>query len=259
MKNNNIEEEIDELELKYKIVNENKFRSDAGFYNSVERVRNIYKIVVVEARNLEIADVLTGTSDPYTVLSYSGQVSKTTIKKTNLNPLWKEAFEFNKVSGTDILELTVYDYDAYARDDIIGQVDVDMEKYPADGKDYDDWFYLENDGKKLASKIRLIITHITHGMNNYEKEIENVEKQMKAKEVQLKGVNDMIELTEKPFALFEIEKREKAMDDDISKALKVNSVESSLSEKLKALLINTPWIPILYIALAIYLFFTLLA
>lgn len=255
-----IQEEMEDLELKFKMVNENKFRTESGFYQSRARLQNIYKVVVVEARNLEIADVLTGTSDPYAVLNYAGQVTKTTTKKTNLNPLWREAFEFDKVSKNDRMEVTVYDHDAYARDDIIGQIDIDMSKYPPDGKSYDQWFHLmDDDNKQLGSKIRLIIQHITHGMHDFEKEQKLIDKQMRAKEIELQAVNEMIELTEKPFAVFEIEKREKRMDEDITKTLAVNKGERRISDRLSQLTENTPWIPIMLGAVAIYLFFTLLA
>ena len=179
---------------------------ESGFHASNRRIQNIYKVVVVEARNLEVADILTGTSDPYVVLSYSGQVSKTTIKKTNLNPIWKESFEFEKTGGKDVLELTVYDHDAYARDDIIGQYDIQMSEFPPDGKTYDQWFYLYENEEKLNSKIRLMIQHITHGMSNFDEEIKTIDDQVRDKEIELEAVKDMIEITEKPFALFEIEK-----------------------------------------------------
>jgi len=214
---------------------------------------------VVEARNLEVADMLTGTSDPYTVLNYGGQVVKTTIKKTNLNPIWKESFEFERTGGSNVLELSVYDYDAYTRDDVIGEVDIQLEDYPPNGQIYDKWFHL-NDGKEqLNSKIRLFIQHITHGTHDFEKETDTINQQFIAKEKELEGVKDMIELTEKPFAMFQIEKREQQMETKIGKTLAPQHGERQISEKLLKLTSRAPWIPIMLGGIVVYIVFTLLA
>ena len=176
-------------------------------------------------------------------MNYGGQVAKTTIKKTNLNPIWKETFEFEKIGGKAKLELTVYDYDAYAKDDIIGEIDIDMEEYPPNGKIYDKWFFLnDSDNNKLKSKIRLFIQHITHGRHDYKEEREAINQQFKAKEIELEGVKEMIELTEKPFAMFEIEKREKQMENEIGDALTPQSGERRISEKLLSLTSVDYWL-----------------
>lgn len=116
-----LEENVD-LEMKLDMILDRELRQRSGYTSSNKGdITNIYKVTVVEARDLNAEDAMTGTSDPYAVLSYQGEACKTTVKKTNLNPIWKETFEFHKRPGaSNDLEVTIYDEDMYMDDDIIG-------------------------------------------------------------------------------------------------------------------------------------------
>ncbi|CAI2360919.1 unnamed protein product [Moneuplotes crassus] len=254
-----IKEEMEDLELKYKILNENQYRATSGYYDQMARIQNLYKVTVVEARNLEIADVLSGTSDPYVILSYAGQVSKTTVKKTNLNPFWIETFEFDKVAKDVRMEITVYDYDAAMKDDIIGKIDIDLEDYSQNGEEEHVTLYLlDENNKETDSSLKLIIQHIAHGNTNFEKEKEKLSRQLDAKEIELESVRKMVELSDKSHAIFNIEEEEKKMDKKITSALQEGS-GGKISERLTRLTENFPWTWFLLGVLAVYTFFTLLA
>lgn len=254
----NIQEEIKDLETKFIMLEE---REDRQHFQGVrrERLQNIYKVVVVEARNLAVADIMTGTSDPYVVLSYLGQVSKTTIKKTNLNPIWKESFEFDVArGGKSVLEVTVYDYDALSKDDIVGIVDIDMSQFPPNGVPHDMWFSITDEDKEKSGDLRLIIQHISHGVHDYKQEKQQISDQLDAKEIELQAVEDMLEMTEKPFALFDIEKREKAMEQDVAGTLAPRSGERRISDRLHKLTEKAPWVTILLFFMFIYTFLTVI-
>lgn len=112
---------------------------------------------------------------------------------------------------------------------------------------------------KLESKVRLFIQHITHGMHDFEHESDMINQQFIAKEKELEGVNDMIDLTEKPFTMFHIEKRERQMETEIGETFAPKNGERQISEKLLKLTSRTPWIPVLLASIGVYIIFTLLA
>lgn len=48
----------------------------------------LLRLTVVKAKSLDIADVLTQSSDPYVVIKFMESVFKTEIKQRTLNPVW---------------------------------------------------------------------------------------------------------------------------------------------------------------------------
>merc|ERR1712205_60291 len=75
--------------------------------------------------NLLAAD-FNGKSDPYVVITFGGQIKKTTIKYRTLNPVWNETVHFDEVTVQQArerqLKLEVMDYDTFTSDDSLGVI-----------------------------------------------------------------------------------------------------------------------------------------
>jgi len=98
-------------------------RDDAG-------KRMLLKVVMHEAKGL-IAKDLNGYSDPFVVLGLAGQRCQTRVVPASLNPIWEQMvyMELPKIldSGTDILTLTVLDYDGpLINAEFLGRVEVHL-------------------------------------------------------------------------------------------------------------------------------------
>jgi len=258
-----IEEDIDDLELKYKVLDERV--NGRGPYNVNNKGIDNLKVVVVEARNLQVADTMTGSSDPYIVINLSGQVSKTTTIPVNLNPIWKETYMFVKRHTDRVLEITVYDEDDFTQDDIIGMVDIDISKLK-EGKIYDMWYELKESEDDVqegvnpnASKLRLMIQYLVHSPPDFERERDEITEMIEARQIQLEATKEMIEMLEKPFAVFQIEKREKMMENAVSKASAPGTGEKKISDRLARMTSRAPWTIVLLIFIFMYIFFSLLA
>ncbi|KAK1303601.1 putative ADP-ribosylation factor GTPase-activating protein AGD13 [Acorus calamus] len=85
----------------------------------------ILKVKVVKGTNLAIRDML--TSDPYVILNLGQQKVQTTVKKSNLNPVWNEVLSLSVPQRFGPLKLQVYDYDMFSADDIMGEAEVDLQ------------------------------------------------------------------------------------------------------------------------------------
>lgn len=115
---------------------------------------------VVKGRNLPSADS-NGYSDPYCVLQAGQQKHVTKIKKKTLNPLWNESFLFD-VRTADKLVVQVWDKDALAKDDFLGQCVVELGGLMLDGSD--SWFPLRNrDGSSAGAKGELLLQFSVEG------------------------------------------------------------------------------------------------
>lgn len=83
----------------------------------------ILNVKVVQALKLLKMDLL-GTSDPYVKLSLSGgglSAKKTSIKMSNLNPVWNEKFKLIvNDPKSQVLQLQVYDWDKVGGHDRLG-------------------------------------------------------------------------------------------------------------------------------------------
>ena len=102
-------------------------------------------IQILEAKNVPSMD-LNGKSDPYIKLYLLGMKPKekigevkTKIIKETLNPIWNDEFHFPiKSIGTDVLHMSLKDYDTFGRDDKISTYDIRM-RYLNIGETYDKW------------------------------------------------------------------------------------------------------------------------
>ncbi|XP_074574512.1 putative ADP-ribosylation factor GTPase-activating protein AGD13 [Curcuma longa] len=83
------------------------------------------KVKVIRGINLAVRDLL--TSDPYVILNLGRQKVQTTVKNSNLNPVWNEEFKFTVPQRYGALKLQVYDHDMFSADDIMGEAEVDLQ------------------------------------------------------------------------------------------------------------------------------------
>ena len=79
-------------------------------------------IKVISGSEIPVADE-SGLSDPFCVLGLQDRKNekKTSVKKQTLNPVWNQEFQFKILSyNTDIFYLSLYDYDKYSKNDLLG-------------------------------------------------------------------------------------------------------------------------------------------
>jgi hypothetical protein len=119
----------------------------------------------------------TGSSDPFVELkcannSHPGgemigkqRVWRTTVQSKTLEPKWEpaETFVFNMLDPSAELEVTVYDYDVYSKNDFMGKAIVPIRM--ARHRKIKKWFKLLNkrgqESKRTRGRIRLML-HWTH-------------------------------------------------------------------------------------------------
>ncbi|TVU28304.1 hypothetical protein EJB05_19817 [Eragrostis curvula] len=82
-------------------------------------------ITVVKGTNMAVRDML--TSDPYVILSLGEQKAQTTVKKSDLNPVWNEVLKLSVPRNYGPLKLQVYDHDMFSADDIMGEAEIDLQ------------------------------------------------------------------------------------------------------------------------------------
>ncbi|EPS74285.1 hypothetical protein M569_00465 [Genlisea aurea] len=95
----------------------------------------VLHVKVLRAANLKKKDLL-GASDPYVKLKLTetkAPSKKTTVKYKNLNPEWNEEFTMVvKDPQTQVLELTVYDWEQIGKHDKMGLNAVPLKDLPPD-------------------------------------------------------------------------------------------------------------------------------
>jgi stromal membrane-associated protein len=67
------------------------------------------------------------TSDPYVILSLGAQRDQTTVKPSDLNPVWNEVLKISVPRNHGPLKLEVYDHDTFSADDIMGEAEIDLQ------------------------------------------------------------------------------------------------------------------------------------
>ena len=114
---------------------------------------------VFRARNLAVKDkgiVGKGSSDPYVKLKVAGTTleRRTKVKKTSLDPVWKELFilplssERPPDKPTPQLEVSCWDHDTVSGDDAMGTATLDLSKWTSLAKRTGEkvWLPLEGEG-----------------------------------------------------------------------------------------------------------------
>ena len=90
--------------------------------NAVDQAIGVLAVTIHGAQGLKNPDKLSGSPDPYTVVTLNGRdvLGKTKIVKENANPRWNETIYIIITSFTDALTLQLYDYNEYRKDKELG-------------------------------------------------------------------------------------------------------------------------------------------
>ncbi|CAL9127464.1 unnamed protein product [Musa textilis] len=104
------------------------YRIDSNNSNKAVEMRELIgdlKVKVVRGSNLAVRDMF--SSDPYVVLTLGDQKAQTTVKPSDLNPIWNEELTLSVPQIYGALKLQVYDQDVFSADDIMGEAEVDLQ------------------------------------------------------------------------------------------------------------------------------------
>ncbi|KAG2249092.1 hypothetical protein Bca52824_088720 [Brassica carinata] len=85
----------------------------------------LLKVTLKKGTNLAVRDMR--TSDSYVVLTLGQQTAKSTVMKSNLNPVWNEELMLSVPHDYGSVKLQVFDYDAFSGDDIMGEAGIDIQ------------------------------------------------------------------------------------------------------------------------------------
>ncbi|KAE8710976.1 ADP-ribosylation factor GTPase-activating protein AGD12 [Hibiscus syriacus] len=96
----------------------------------------ILKVTVEKGTNLAIRDMM--TSDPYVLLTLGQQTVRTTVKSSNLNPVWNEELMLSVPTNYRPVKLQVYDHDTFSADDIMGEAEIDIQPLITSAMSYGD-------------------------------------------------------------------------------------------------------------------------
>ncbi|KAK9058023.1 hypothetical protein SSX86_022863 [Deinandra increscens subsp. villosa] len=102
----------------------------------------VLKITVVKGTNLAVRDML--SSDPYVVLTLGNQKAQTTVRNSNLNPVWNEELMLSVPQNYKAVKLQVFDHDTFSADDIMGEAEIDIQPLITSGMAFGDAGILEN-------------------------------------------------------------------------------------------------------------------
>ncbi|KAF3553782.1 hypothetical protein F2Q69_00013188 [Brassica cretica] len=81
----------------------------------------LLKVTLKKGTNLAIRDMM--TSDPYVKLTLGQQTVQSTVKKSNLNPVWNEELMLSVPHDYGSVKLQAFDYDTLSADDIMGEAE----------------------------------------------------------------------------------------------------------------------------------------
>ncbi|KAK8551047.1 hypothetical protein V6N13_119538 [Hibiscus sabdariffa] len=96
----------------------------------------LLKVKVVKGINLAIRDMM--TSDPYVLLTLGQQTAQTTVKSSDLNPVWNEDLMLSVPNNYKSVKLEVYDHDTFSADDIMGEAEIDIQPLITSAMSYGD-------------------------------------------------------------------------------------------------------------------------
>jgi len=102
------------------------------------------KIKVLEAHGLSQGD--RNTSDPFVVAKFKGlgkmmNSVQTSIVHNSLNPVWNQELTLYPKTNTDVLLLKVYDHDVLTKDNLLGMVEIPLDRFFEKGTQ-DNWLQL---------------------------------------------------------------------------------------------------------------------
>jgi len=102
------------------------------------------KIKVIQANGLQRGDKT--SSDPFVVAKFMGlgkimNSVQTSVVHNCLNPVWNQDLTLYPKSMADVLLLKVYDHDTLSKDNLLGMVEIPLERFFQKGWQ-DNWFQL---------------------------------------------------------------------------------------------------------------------
>ena len=118
-------------------------------------------VTVIRCRDLMAMD-RGGTSDPYVKLKLNNAVRKTHVVNASCEPEFHVNFEFFDVPITDKLQITVLDRDFGSRDDLLGDLEIEMKQLATSVRDtipgsMRQWFKLKGyDRGEIQLKLQYI-------------------------------------------------------------------------------------------------------
>ncbi|XP_024982979.1 ADP-ribosylation factor GTPase-activating protein AGD12-like [Cynara cardunculus var. scolymus] len=127
----------------------------------------VLKITVQKGTDLAVRDML--TSDPYVVLTLGHQKAQTSVRNSNLNPVWNEELMLSVPQNYGPVKLQVFDHDTFSADDIMGEAEIDIQPLITSAMAFEDAGILGNMqiGKWLKSYDNALsedsIVHIIDG------------------------------------------------------------------------------------------------
>jgi stromal membrane-associated protein len=105
-------------------------------------VGSVLTCTVIEARELR-STRLTGSANPYVILSIEGQRSQTDQITGSADPVWNEIMSFDITTGKESLKVEVFDRSDIGRDAPLGECFISLDTL-RDQYKHDAWFDLAN-------------------------------------------------------------------------------------------------------------------
>ncbi|XP_028958888.1 probable ADP-ribosylation factor GTPase-activating protein AGD13 isoform X3 [Malus sylvestris] len=121
---NSLQSTLQSNSFSRKIIDSFRSNSSEKSQEGMVEFIGLLKVKVIRGTNLAIRDMM--TSDPYVILTLGQQTLRTTVIKSNLNPVWNEELMLSVPEQFGPLQL-VFDYDTFSADDIMGEAEVDLQ------------------------------------------------------------------------------------------------------------------------------------
>ncbi|CAN6553449.1 unnamed protein product [Malus baccata var. baccata] len=121
---NSLQSTLQSNSFSRKIIDSFRSNSSQKSQEGMVEFIGLLKVKVIRGTNLAIRDMM--TSDPYVILTLGKQTIRTTVIKSNLNPVWNEELMLSVPERFGALQL-VFDHDTFSADDIMGEAEVDLQ------------------------------------------------------------------------------------------------------------------------------------
>ncbi|KAB2601545.1 ADP-ribosylation factor GTPase-activating protein AGD12-like [Pyrus ussuriensis x Pyrus communis] len=122
---NSLQSTLQSNSFSRKIIDSFRSNSSQKSQEGMVEFIGLLKVKVIRGTNLAIRDMM--TSDPYVILTLGKQTLRTTVIKSNLNPVWNEELMLSVPERFGALQLQVFDHDTFSADDIMGEAEVDLQ------------------------------------------------------------------------------------------------------------------------------------
>lgn len=114
---------------------------------------SVLTVKIIEARELQ-SSRMSGSLNPYVVVSIESQRSQTDPVPSSCDPVWNEVIAYDIVTEKEPLTVEVFDSADIGRDALVGRCEINL-KNLRDQLAHDEQFQLFNEKQKYAGKIRL--------------------------------------------------------------------------------------------------------